>query len=344
MSSPPLDRRSLLRLAAVSVVAAGCQRNGQDPSGPPEADAPTRGRSARPSPARSLAPVPRYALLAGEALPNLKQAAADFAQALTTRPSGRQPVDVVAGTAALVATTFDAASALRTAGPLYEERITTGEVVYAQLSGLVPLGAGATRAGVMVVVRQRLLSPQGREAAVVRVLDVRLQVQQGNWRVTELVVIGGEPVDRPPDLPPQALAVLDNPRIELPDTCRWDVHAGRVATDLLSVLGAAAAVQPVAVTVLRTGHPQNVFGTDRISNHTQGRAVDLWRVGGQPVVSTGAVQGPARAVLAAAAADARTRQTGSPPGSDLDGPGRRSFTDLVHQDHLHLAVGASVSG
>ena len=344
MTSSPLDRRSLLRLAALSVVAAGCR----GPSGPVD---PTVRASASAAPPRSARPSlspsgssVRYVPFAGEALPNLKRAAADFVQMLVTRSPGQPPEEVLSGATALVAPEFSAQAALRVAAPLFAEQSSAGQIVFPQLSGLLPLGSGATSAGVMVVVRQRLTSKNDRSKDVVRVLDVRLRVVQGVWQVVELVTAGGEPVDRPRDLPPEIVAVLDDPRIELPDTCRWDVHAGRVSPDLIAVLAAAAAVTPVAVTVMRTGHPQNVFGTARISNHTQGLAVDLWRAGGQPVVSSGAVTGAAHDALLAAFADPRTHQTGSPPGSDLDGSGRRSFTDLVHRDHLHLAVGASTVG
>ncbi len=347
MTSAPLDRRSLLRLAALSVVAAGCR----GPAGPADPVAsgsarPASPRSARPSasPPRPSAPPPRYVPLAGEALPNLKRAAADFVQALVTRSPGQRPEDVLGTATGLVAPEFQGDAVLRVAAPLFAEQSSAGQIVYPQLSGLAPLGTGATSAGVMVVVRQRLTSKNDRSKDVVRVLDVRLRVVGGVWRVVDLVTAGGEPVDRPRDLPAKIAAVLDDPRIQLPDTCRWDVHAGRVSPDMVAVLGAAAAVTPVAVTVMRTGHPLNVFGTSKISNHTQGRAVDLWRAGGQPVVSIGAMTGPAHSALVAAFADPRTRQTGSPPGSDLDGPRRRSFTDLVHQDHLHLAVGARTAG
>ena len=285
-----------------------------------------------------------YAPLPGEQLPNLKQAAADFVQTLATRAPGQRPEDLLAAVSGLLVPGFAADAALRAAAPLFAEQVAVGEVVYPQLSGLLPLGPGARQAGVMVVVRQLFRTSGGSTSQVVRVCDVRLTVVQGEWRVSELVSAGGEPVDRPAGLDPAVAAVLDDPRIELPDTCRWDVHSGGVSPDLLAVLASAAAVAPVAVTVLRNGHPLNVFGTSRVSDHTQGRAVDLWRVGGEPVVGTGATVGPARPVLAAAAADRRTLQTGSPPGSDLDGPGRRSFTDLVHHDHLHLAVGAVAVG
>lgn len=222
---------------------------------------------------------------------------------------------------------------------MFSDAYSRGTIVYPQIGGLVPDSPQATTAAVLVVARQTVTSRSGRSTERVRTFDVRLQVNEGQWRVSALVSVGGEPVDRPADLDPRAARVLDDPRIELPDTARWDVHAGRISLDLLDLLAAVAAVAPVSVAVLRTAHPRNVFGTDRVSNHTEGRAVDIWQIGGQPVVTTGAAGGAAGAVLRAAYADPRLSQAGSPTGSDLDGPRRRrSIVNLVHKDHLHLAV------
>ncbi|MBW3639051.1 MAG: hypothetical protein KY451_04275 [Actinobacteria bacterium] len=342
MSGDSLDRRTLLRLAGASLLVAGCRTTVDDPTVEVPVVSPPPPSPARvevsPSPA-GLPPAQRYVPLAGERLPQCKQVAADFMQALATRTRGQQPADVMAAAAAFTGTGFRPDPAMLIAAPLYTEPLSAGDIVYPQFAGLLPLSPGARRAAMMVVVRQRSLTGGDTSTQTVRICDVRLEVQQNLWRVVELVSIGGEPVGRPPGLDPRAARVLDDPRIELPDTARWDVHAGRISLDLLDVLAVAAAAAPVAVTVLRSGHPPNVFATPKISNHTQGRAVDLWRVDGQPVVTTGAAAGSARALLAAVAADRRLLQAGSPEGSDLDGAGRRSFTDLVHSDHLHLAVG-----
>ncbi len=72
----------------------------------------------------------------------------------------------------------------------------------------------------------------------------------------------------------EARAVLDDPRIDLPDSARWDILAGEVSPALLRLMSRAADEAAV-----RIGSP--------------------WA---------------------------------------LDGLGGRSFTDVVHQDHLHIAV------
>lgn len=339
-----IDRRTLLAWAGASVALSGCADD------PPPADdrpipgaAPTATRT--PTAAPTLPAAPRYTVLPGEPVPEAKQVAADFVQALTTRRSGQTPDDVLQAAVAHTGEGFDQVAALAAAAPLYPEAVTTGEVVYPQVGGLQPLGPGATTAVMMVVVRQRLLTPKRSTYDVTRTMDVRLALHDGVWRVVELASAGGLPVDRPPTLDPRALRALDHPQLELPDTAVWDVHAGLVSLDLLDLLAALADTTPLSVAVLRTGHPVNVFGTSRVSNHTQGRAADVWRIAGTPVVTSGAAAGPAGDVLRAAVADARLSQAGSPDGSDLDGPRRRSFNDLVHKDHLHLAVrGGAPSG
>lgn len=339
---PPLDRRHALRLLGAGLLsglaATGCRSDAGSSAG---SGSVTPGRptlTATPTRPPALPPVPAWQPLPAEPLPALKQVAADVVQRLATRGAGARPEDTMASVAGLFAPGFDAGAALALAAPLFDAPVSSGEIVYPQLGGLIPNGPGASEGAVMVVLRQRRLTAKGAVGEVVRTVDVRLRVVSGAWRVLALVSVGGEPVDRPAGLAPATQAVLDDPRIELPDSARWDVHAGRIAPETLAVLADAAGRAPLSVAVLRAGHPDTVFGSDRISDHTRGRAVDVWAVGGVPVVAQPAAGSPYRAVLAGAFADPRVRQTGSPLGSDLDGRGRRSFTDTVHADHLHLAT------
>lgn len=274
-----------------------------------------------------------------ESLPAFKQVAADVAQALCTRARGQSVADALDAASVSLAPDLDAVAALSALAPLGEGAASTGEVVYPQFGGLAPLGLEATTGAAMVVVRQRVLDAGGRTTAVTRTFDLRLRRQDQRWLVHAVPSIGGAPVARPADLPPAAVRVLDDPRISLPDTARWDVHAGLVSADLLGLLGDVASLGEIAVTVLRTGHPREVFGTGSTSAHTAGQAADIWRVGTTPVVDDRSPGGPAARLQAAALLDPRTSQVGSPPGTDVDGSGAsRSFDDLVHEDHLHLAV------
>jgi hypothetical protein len=342
----PVDRRRALRLLGAGLLgglaATGCRSDAGSSAGSGSGTAaparPTPTPTPTPSRPPTLPPVPAWQPLPAEPLPGLKRAAADFVQGLATRSGGARPEDAMASVAGLSAPGFDTGAALAVAAPLFDAPVSSGEIVYPQFGGLVPNGPRASEGAVMVVLRQRRLSATGTVGEVVRTVDVRLRVVEGAWRVVELASVGGEPVDRPDVLDPTALAVLDDPRIELPDSARWDVHAGRIAPEVLAVLADAAGRAPLSVAVLRAGHPDNVFGSSRLSDHTRGRAVDVWAVGGVPVVAQPTVGSPYRAVLEGAFADPRVRQTGSPDGSDLDGGGRRSFTDTVHADHLHLAT------
>lgn len=280
----------------------------------------------------------RWTPSARESLPNFKQVAADVVQGLCTRAPGQTVADVLELLGGSLSADFLLASSLAALAPLGEGTASTGEVLYPQFAGLAPLGPQARTGAAMVVVRQRMLGSGGAITTVTRTVDVRLRNEGGRWLLTAVPNGGGEPVARPAELPPAAVQVLDDPRIELPDTARWDVHARRIALPLLELLSSVAALAPLSVAVLATGHPAEVFGTARTSEHTVGRAVDVWRVGGTAVIDDRSPGGPTAQLQAAALGDARTSQVGSPPGTDLDGAGRRSFDDLVHEDHLHLAV------
>lgn len=218
-----------------------------------------------------------------------------------------------------------------TAEPLHEAGSrSVGEVVYPQMGGL-----DDDRASVMVVTRQRLERADGETAELTRTLDVRLRRAAGEWVFEDLSSAGGEPSSRPDDLPAVAEAVLDDPRIWLPDSARWDVYRGTVATELLESMLEIAERYPYRVVTLSSGHPHHVFSTDRVSDHTRGLAVDIFEVGGDLVVNQRTETSPAYEV-ARWLYDEGIGQLGSPWA--FDGVGGRSFTDEVHQDHLHVSV------
>lgn len=205
---------------------------------------------------------------------------------------------------------------------------SAGEVIYVQLSGVT-----ATTLGAMVVVRQHLEDAAGARRLVVRVMDVRLRRNGGPWSLDQVASVGGRAVGRPSELSAAAARVLDHPSIQLPDTARWDIHRGDIDEGLLRSLADAADRWPIAVTVLRTGHPPNVWATGRPSAHATGRAADIYAVDGTPVLLQRVKGGKAR-LLATAFLRAGAAQIGSPwilpPG------GRRSFADAVHWDHIHV--------
>ena len=57
-------------------------------------------------------------------------------------------------------------------------------------------------------------------------MDVRLmRGASGAWEFEELASAGGQPVARPAGLSPLAASVVDDPRIDLPDSAIWDIYS-----------------------------------------------------------------------------------------------------------------------
>lgn len=337
-------------LLAVLVVGAGACRTDPAPGVAPPArdtarpDLPTPSSSpthdaatASPSPSEAITPpraVRAWQPPDGEVQTEAKQRAAEVALALTTHDADTSLDEVVA----TVTSDAERAQALaRAAADLHRAgRWSRGRIVYPQMGGLTE-----ARASVMVVVEQTVdgAAGDGARAVVSRTLDVRLVRGDRGWAFDRLASAGGTPAPRPQDLPPAAEAVLDDPRIALPDSARWDIHRGEIATTLLELMAELADRTPYGVVVLSSGHPFDVFGTGRQSHHTRGRAVDIHRVGDELVVArrTGADSrtfATARWLHGLAA----VANLGSPWA--LDGHGGRSFTDAVHQDHLHVSTAA----
>ena len=282
------------------------------------------------APPPSQPPAPQapaaYQPARGEVLAEAKRVAGRAVQQLATYQPGTAHRSVAAR---LLASGGDPAALLEAAAPmLVPEAVSVGEVVYAQLGGLTP-----SAAAVMVIVRQALRQAGGETTVTARTLDVRLRRAGGRWVLDKLVSAGGRPVARPAELPAVARAVLDDPRIQLPDSARWDIHRGAVDPRLLQAMRAMADRHPYVVSVLISGHPRNVFGTSRRSNHNAGRAVDVYAVGGRLVVHQRG-RGSAAYRLARWLDRDGISELGS-PWAFGDG-GARSFTNTVHRDHIHL--------
>lgn len=301
---------------AVSLAVPGCTQGG---SAATRATAPSSTTTTEP---RLPAPQ-RYTPIGGEPVPELKSLAASFLQALGTYELGGGNAQAAAVRVAGIApsATLPANDLL-----LVSTASSSIEIVYPQLAGLI-----GDAASIMVVFRWRLLE-RGRETSVTRTADVRLALEAGTWRVSSVESLGGDPVD-PGSPSPIAQAVLANDRIELPDSARWDINSGRISDELLKLLDDLAIKHTLGVAVLASGHPYNVFATDRVSNHTEGRAVDIWAIDGQPVVSLRDPAGPLPGLIQELI-NAGVTEVGSP--FDIDGPGGASFANTVHQDHLHV--------
>lgn len=353
--------RSWVALLATTTLAAGCGVVGTgSPSAggpavtatPPGTASPSVTVDPTPTPSPTPPPVPaRWQPSSGEVSTALKTAAATVAHRLTNYEQGTTAERLAAR---VVSGSGGRRSLVTALDPLVDpQRWSRGEVVYPQLGGLAPgpCVPNPEAASVMVVVRQRL----GRGASVLetvtRTLDVRLITDdEGGWRFTELASAGGRPAERPPDLSPAGAAVVDDSRIVLPDSAVWDIYRGEVSGDVLDVMRRLAERTPYAVTVLKSGHPVNVFAQNYRSDHTDGRAVDVYAIGGRPVVDSRALgteppscgpgapeRGAVHEHVAWLLGLEPVNQVGSP--WDLDPPQQASFNDLVHQDHLHISAG-----
>ena len=129
-------------------------------------------------------------------------------------------------------------------------------------------------------------------------------------------------------------ALLANPNLTLSPEAGADLAAGRVDRRVMEVLAAMAGDHRISVSVIETGHSMHVKGTDRVSNHYYGRAVDIYEVDGAPV--SAANDGALELAVALLTADASIRpdELGSPWPELGHFPG--AFTDADHLGHLHL--------
>lgn len=208
-------------------------------------------------------------------------------------------------------------------------RAATAQVRLAQYGGIL-----ADSASVLVVVDQWRLDRREQVRAGGTTLDVRLRAEEPQWTVTE--VRPARPGRPAGDLSRPARLLLEDERVRLPHAAVSDVRAGVIDDAVLVALASLAAEHRLDVSVLRSGHPLRVFGTDRISNHTEGRAVDIWALDGRPIIDSGG----SRTVtdFMRAASEAGAYQVGGP--TDLDGAEPTYFADDTHQDHVHLGFSA----
>lgn len=112
-----------------------------------------------------------------------------------------------------------------------------------------------------------------------------------------------------------------------------DVRAGRVDDAVLTALLELARTHILDIAVLSDGHPQNDFGTERQSNHTRGRAVDIRRVDDRLVADPATPRDLLAGFMVAAGALGAT-EVGGPWDHNDERSGY--FTDQVHRDHLEL--------
>lgn len=327
---------TLVRLTRRSVVAglagvglAACSR--PEPAPPATAQTSQGGTTATTSglPRRTsgatLRPAKPYTPLPGEIAPRCKITAVEAVGRALTWTDGR-----AGEIGARLKDLHNGAQLAAALDPLLSnDDACVTSVVYPQYGGL---NVKLTSASVMLVGRQVLLG-QGESVSRTRdfIVDVRLSRAGQEWNVTGATV-GKVPATTRISVPVQRL--LDNPKVVLPTPARADLAAGAVSDEVVSILEGLSRRWRLSVQVLRTGHPKNVFGTDRLSNHNRGRAVDIWAIDETPLI------GSARDLwepIVIEAARLGSTEIGA-PNLPLNARGLPSvfFTNATHQDHLHL--------
>ncbi len=197
-------------------------------------------------------------------------------------------------------------------------------VIDAQYGGLLP-----DAASVLVVCRSWTRGPGGQVHVGGSTYDVRVARFGHKWQVTSVHPSRPGPANRLLSHP--ARLVLASPRIDLPPAARSDVRSGAVHDRVLTAMLTLSRRYRLGVSVVRSGHPRYVFGTERLSDHPLGRAFDTWRIDDQMVVDA---RTPQRLVAGymEAAATAGSYNVGGP---FLLGSAPQFFSDETHHDHVH---------
>ncbi|NEE02874.1 hypothetical protein [Phytoactinopolyspora halotolerans] len=337
----PIGRRAFLAAAGALLVGAcsgdhdpgtarGADTGSAAPSAPSRPGEPAAGDGVDAGVVDVTVHPPRSAVLpavrtwqptTNEVEPAAKRTAARVIEALGTDMTGTDPAQRLREAGADAALAGHAGALIPPGSP------AVVELVYPQYGGLT-----ADRASVMAVARQIWADGAGSHRRTVTA-DVRMRRSgAGTWSVTELRVpdrlgTGGR------TLRGAARELADRPGVDLPDAARADLARDVVDAVVVHTLNELARDFGFSVSVFRAGHPDEVFGTDRISNHTRGRAVDIWAIDGRPVVEMARDDSLLLSFLAAAR-ERGSDEIGAP--IDPDGAGGVHFTDDLHRDHVHI--------
>ncbi|MFI9363440.1 hypothetical protein ACIG5E_20640 [Kitasatospora sp. NPDC053057] len=323
-------RRGVLRAGAAAVLlgAVGCSSGGKSvTSATSSAASPTVTPTATPTPTPTPTPLPNPPLWQpgpGEIQPDVKRRAVELVAALGAWPPGGQGGEAArARVAALGLPPGLADQAGRLAPAAAEASL---EVIDAQYGGIL-----ADSASVLVVCRQWTRQPDGSVAPGGITVDVRLSRAEPRWNVTDLHP--GDPGPPAASPSPAVAKVLAEPRIELPPEAAADLLSGNVHDTVPTAMLRLAGPYTLSVSVVRSGHPLDVFGTNRPSDHPLGRAFDVWRIDGRAVVDPATPRQLIESFMRDAAA-AGSYNVGGPVA--IAGVGNQFFTDDTHHDHVHI--------
>ncbi|MFI9271474.1 hypothetical protein ACIGXM_12270 [Kitasatospora sp. NPDC052896] len=317
-------RRALLAaVVGAAVCAAGC--GGSRTAGP------TPRASARPStaagPSSLVLPATRPWLPGpGEIQPDVKLRAVQLVEALGAWPAGG--AGPAAARARVAALGLDPGLADQ-AGPLLPAADRAAlQVIDAQYGGIL-----SDSASVLVVCDQWTATGGGPVAAGGTTVDVRLGAATPRWRITALHPARPGPPSA--TLSGTVSRALAEPRLQLSPASLADLRSGLVHDSVARAMLTLAQSHTLTVSVVRSGHPLDVFGTDRPSDHPLGRAFDVWRIDGRAVVDPATPAALVDTFMRAAAA-AGSYNVGGPRQLSGGSTPDQFFTDATHHDHVHV--------
>ena len=129
-----------------------------------------------------------------------------------------------------------------------------------------------------------------------------------------------------------AEALLQNKNLVLDADAQKDIRDGAVDPRMIGLLGKLAEKHKIELSVIKTGHAQFTSGGS-VSNHFEGRGIDIARVDGEIVNSGSPAARELASEIAEMTGDLRPTEVGTPWAIGASG----FFTDAGHQDHLHVA-------
>jgi len=167
------------------------------------------------------------------------------------------------------------------------------------------------------------------------------------WYVHEIVTLAQRYTRAAPPLAPSSdpfvLALVHHPHLTTTRShgCdpAADLASGKLDLRVQSLLAVLAEHHTIRLSCLHTGHSRYVKGTQRLSNHTLWRAVDIDRVDGQPVSRSSTAARALVGWLDALEGPLRPVEIGSP----FDLGHRPYFSDEGHREHIHVGYGPLLS-
>jgi hypothetical protein len=259
---------------------------------------------------------------AAEVSPAVKVGAVRLLEAVGAWPPGHGGLAAARTRAARLG--YDPRLADQAAALLPSADAAAVQVVDVQYGGIL-----SSSSSVLVVLRQWTLHGTTLAAGGTTV-DVRLVAASPRWRVTALYP--ARPHGPAAPLPAASAELMAQSRLHLPVAARADIRSGTISAGTMRALAQLAREHVVDVSVVKSGHPLYVFGTNRLSDHPRGHAFDVWAIDGRTVLDPANRALTERFMRRGIALGAW--QVGGPV--DLDGGGSLYFSDNTHHDHVHM--------